>query len=566
MKRIIVGEGSYGCVHKPSIHCKTPPKPNFDYTKHVSKIMKTKNAEQELAEFVIIGNVDPTEEYHLGQPVLCKPNLDEENVKNDIKRCKYLKIDDIEANPEKYSLLVLKYGGPDLKALCNKYLEKLLEKNKDDRTDKFWLEVHHLIKGLKFFKENGIIHNDIKPQNILFDNVNGKLKYIDFGLMRRKKDVIESSKKSDNYLGIYHWSYPFDCAFMNKTQYNNYKNTNASIRTFWKDSLSQLIVSGSKNNPLDLPINKPESFSILFTYLNPDNTVPSAATQYGYINSFFDGFNTLVDTNSYNDNLDRIVDSIDVFGLGFTLQFMANCFKRLNALSLENFTKLSTFFHKMYDFNLLTRVIDIEQLLNEYEEVLLETGVLIRLNKSFENNTLVNKPPAPPVIMKEAKIDEKSRPQHLSQALQELADKDPIEIIVRCPEEKELNPKTKRCVNKCKEGYERDESFKCIKTRKVKSIKVKSLKICPERKELNPKTKRCVNKCKEGYKRDESFKCIKTRKVKSIKVKSLKTCPEGKELNSKTKRCVNKCPNGFLRDNNFKCYDPSRKRRVKNSE
>ena len=60
-----LGEGSYGCVHKPSIHCKTPPNPNFDYKKYVSKIMKTTNAEEELAEFVTIGNIDPTNEYHL---------------------------------------------------------------------------------------------------------------------------------------------------------------------------------------------------------------------------------------------------------------------------------------------------------------------------------------------------------------------------------------------------------------------------------------------------------------------------------------------------------------------
>ena len=88
MKRIIIGEGTYGCVHKPSIHCKTPPKPGFNYNNYVSKIMKTKNAETELEEFVIIGKLDPTNEYHLGQPILCEPNLDEVNVKNDIKKCK----------------------------------------------------------------------------------------------------------------------------------------------------------------------------------------------------------------------------------------------------------------------------------------------------------------------------------------------------------------------------------------------------------------------------------------------------------------------------------------------
>lgn len=519
MKRIIIGEGSYGCVHKPSIHCKNPPKPGFDYKKYVSKIMKTKNAEQELEEFVSIGKIDPTDEYHLGTPILCKPNLVEPNVKDDIKKCNRIKIDDIDAKSNDYSLLVLKFGGHDLKDFCNKYIVTYLKKDKEILTDKFWLEVHHLIKGLKFFKNHGIIHNDIKPQNILFNSTNGKMKYIDFGLMRKKKDVINSSKTNTNYLSIYHWSYPFDCGFMNKELYSNYKVSNTTKKTYWKNSLSELIVADSKSNPLSLPINNPGSFSILFTYINPDNTIPNAATQYGYINSFFDGFNEMIDSKSYDTVLEHIIDSIDIFGLGFTLQFMANCFKHLNALSLEDFTRLSTFFHKMYDFNPVNRVIDIDALLNEYENILLENGILTRLGKSFKNNIIVNKPPAPPIIITEAKTDEKSPPQHLSAALQEVADADPILITVKCPEGKEFNTITNRCVKKCKEGYERNDKFKCYrvtkKTRKVKSATFKSMKRCQEEKELNPKTNRCVKKCPNGYLRNDKFQCRK--RIKTIK-------------------------------------------------
>ncbi len=537
MKRIIIGEGSYGCVHKPSIHCKTTPKPDFDYTKHVSKIMKTKNAEEELAEFVTIGNIDPTNEYHLGTPILCKPDLDDPHVKENIKKCKRIKIDDVEANPDKYSLLVLKFGGPDLKALCNTYLIKFLEKDTNSRTDKFWLEVHHLIKGLKFFKKNGIIHNDIKPQNILFDSTNGKMRYIDFGLMRTKKSIIDSSKNSDNFLGIFHWSYPFECGFMNKGQYTKYKKSNSDERTFWKNSLGKLIVADSKTNSLDLPINNPDSFSILFTYLNPDKTVPTAATQYGYINTFFDGFNEMIEKNDYDSVLNNIADSIDVFGLGFTLQFMANCFKRLNALSLEYFVRLSTFFHKMYDFNPINRVINIDNLLNEYEHILLEIGILTRLGKSFENNILVNKPPAPQKIITETKIDEKTPPQYLSSDLQEFANNDPFIISVKCSEGKEFNPITKRCVKKCKEGYKRNEKFKCRvivnRTRKKSEsshtfTKTKTIKSCSSDKELNPRTNRCVKKCKEGFLRNEKYQCRK--KVKTTKISSLSY-----DKNSKTR-------------------------------
>jgi serine/threonine protein kinase len=401
-----------------------------------------------------------------------------------------------------------------------------LETDKETRTDKFWLEAHHLIKGLKFFKDNGIIHNDIKPQNILFDNITGKMKYIDFGLMRTKKSVIDSSKENKNHLGLFHWSYPFDCGFMNKKYYSDYKVKDEARRTRLKNSLSELIVANSKTNTLKLPINNPSSFDVLFTYINPDNTVPNAATRYGYIDSFFEGFNFMVDFLDYDTVLNHIADSIDIFGLGFTLQFMANGFKRLNALSLEDFTRLSSFFNKMYDFNPENRIIDIEPLLNEYENILLQNGVLTRLGKSFENNILVNKPPVPPVILAESKSDEKSPPQHLSAALEELADKDPIQISVKCPEDKEFNPNTKRCVKKCREGFSRNEKFECRKIKKIKSarsksiksksVKSKSVKSCPSDKELNPNSKRCVKKCKEGFSRNEKFECRKRAKTQKV--------------------------------------------------
>jgi len=473
MKREVIGEGGYGCVHKPSIHCKTSPKPGFDYKSYVSKIMKTSNAKRELSEFVIIGKIDPTNEYHLGKPILCKPNLDETDVKNDIKKCKHIKLENIEEKPEKYSLLLLKYGGVDLKALCGEHLQKYLKKDKTVKTDNFWLEVHHLIKGLKFFKDNGIIHNDIKPQNILFNSATGKMKYIDFGLMRTKKEVIKSSKNNENYLGMYHWSYPFDCGFMNDEKYQEYQESKNKER--YKNTLSELIVADSEKNPLNLSINKPSSFKILFTYLNPENTIPNPSTQYGYINAFFDGFNKMINEHDYNYVLNHTTDSIDVFGLGFTLQYMANCFKRLNALSLEDFTRLSTFFHKMYDFNSSTKVIDIDILLDEYENILLELGVLTRLKKSFEKNNVVNKLPAPPVIMEVSKIDEKSPSKYLSLKLQEFADKDPILISEKCSNEKEFNPKTRKCVKKSKKGggHKKNKNFKYNVTRKTNKYKLK---------------------------------------------------------------------------------------------
>ena len=83
------------------------------------------------------------------------------------------------------------------------------------------------------------------------------------------------------------------------------------------------------------------------------------------------------------------------------------------------------------------------------------------MGKSFKNNILVNKPPAPPIIIKGCKANEKSPPKHLSTALENLANNVPISLLVNCPTDKEINLNTKRCVNKCKEGFEINDAFKC---------------------------------------------------------------------------------------------------------
>ena len=107
-----------------------------------------------------------------------------------------------------------------------------------------------------------------------------------------------------------------------------------------------------------------------------------------------------------------------------------------------------------------------------------------------------------------------------------------------CPEGKELNPKTGRCVK--------------IKTKKVRLEKVKKKiepleKRCPEGKEMNLKTGRCVKIKTQKVKKVKISK-IKTPKQKDViklvpetvkePVKLTKSCPEGKELNPKTGRCV----------------------------
>jgi hypothetical protein len=209
--------------------------------------------------------------------------------------------------------------------------------------------------------------------------------------MRSKEEIVSLSKKTDNFLGIYHWSYPFDCGLMNKNKWAAYKKLTKAKKTAYKNQLSKMIINNTEKNTFDISIKNPGSFNILFAYINTNEEPLTVSIKHDYIEQFFNGYNNLISNNNYDDMLERTIDSIDVYGLGFTLQYILNCFYRQNVLDLNFFERLSTFFYKMYDFNPETREININNLISEYENILLETGILTRLNKSFENHTIVNK-------------------------------------------------------------------------------------------------------------------------------------------------------------------------------
>ena len=126
MSRTVIGEGTYGCVQKPSLHCskKDGIGSDFNYKNYVSKIMKTKDAELELKEFIVMDTYDPTNKYHLGPSMLCQPELNDSIIDKDISSCKYIKSDEVKSDPNDYKIMLMKFGGPDFKNLCSSELHK----------------------------------------------------------------------------------------------------------------------------------------------------------------------------------------------------------------------------------------------------------------------------------------------------------------------------------------------------------------------------------------------------------------------------------------------------------
>ena len=155
-----VGEGSYGCVHNPPLKCKNKPY-NPDPTK-VSKILTKKNANSELKEFKLIQKADKKEDFHLGKPTSCFPDDNADN-QTAINQCNRFNSFDIE----KYKLLLLENGGDNLSQIEDKFKKLTLNNTNRIRLENFWLDMARLIYGSKVLMENGIVHHDLKQQNIV---------------------------------------------------------------------------------------------------------------------------------------------------------------------------------------------------------------------------------------------------------------------------------------------------------------------------------------------------------------------------------------------------------------
>ena len=317
--------------------------------------------------------------------------------------------------------------------------------------------------------------------------------FIDFGLMQTKAELIRTSKNNTNNQAVFHWSYPLDSGFMDYNAYSKYRRGSTNgYRQLVKSELIGMLVSNSKVNTSKLPLKRPESFELFFSYINPTGRDMTTVAKYAFIEDFFDGLDEIVKLE-YDDYLDDAIDSVDVYGLGFTLQYILNCFKRHNAVSHDFFNYASALFSKMYDSNPDNRELNIYELLDEYESILLGTGVLTRLGKRFDDNELVESAPMPSPLMRKAKKEDKhglsSKP--LSEELEKIAYLDAVPAKASATKVS-LKPTTKVSLKP---------------TTKV-SLKATS-KVCPPGKEINPKTGRCIKQCASDETRNAQGRCVK---------------------------------------------------------
>jgi len=210
----VIGEGTYGCVHKPPMKCKNKTRKNN--TSSISKLMTSSNANKELREFKLITSADKKKQLYLGKPSKCKVDKVSGNIQS-ISKCSG------NFSPkmiDEYSLLIMKYGGQDLEQFGNEVSNWTKSNDNVDKIELFWLECVRLFYGLKVFQENGIVHHDLKQQNIVYNQKTNRINFIDFGFMTKKNTILDLAEQSKYWLGDKnHWSFPLENVYWNKRTY-----------------------------------------------------------------------------------------------------------------------------------------------------------------------------------------------------------------------------------------------------------------------------------------------------------------------------------------------------------
>lgn len=356
--RKVIGEGSYGCVHKPSLKCdKKVGKVN--YKNKISKILSTEEAENEMKEYNIISNIDKENGFFLGKPRMC-PVRESENNLNAIGKCEQGY--ELLKNIKDESLLVMDYGGDNLDILAHEFNKMKKTRENIDIVKKFLGKAHRLFLGIEFLYKNNIIHHDMKPQNILYSKQNNHINFIDFGFTTYKQDVKESSLKSDNWLSKYHWSYPLEINYMNYNKYMDFAKLSKSEKTRAFTEIVNNLKKG-ENDKCTL------AMSILFSYVIPEDV--SESTENKIIDLYLNDYNIMLQESIVIDGYDNFVnkslETFDLYGLGISLFLLVNSCRHL--FKKPFIKQLTTLCYYMTTPN-LTKRYDIQTALKKYEEIL----------------------------------------------------------------------------------------------------------------------------------------------------------------------------------------------------
>jgi serine/threonine protein kinase len=356
-KKKVIGEGSYGCVHKPSLECKDTPS-KIKYKNKISKILMEEDAVKEMDEYGIISKYDKDNTYFLGKPFQCDVKPSASNIEA-IKQCED-GADFIE-NMKDTKLLIMNYGGDNLEIISNKFAKMKNTQINISFAKTFLIESKHMFSAVHFLYKHNIVHHDLKPQNILYYKKTNNIRLIDFGFTTYKDKIINLSNNSDNRLSKCHWSYPLEINFYNYDKYDLFSKYSQDEKySYYKNIVDNLDIEEHDKCST--------AFSILLHYIIDKKSSESEKRK--IMNIYLNDYKTMlysIEYGKYNDFLEKSIGTIDLYGIGITFYLLLKNMKHL--LEKELVDELYDLSYHMITPNLLNRY-SIDIAMKKYNEII----------------------------------------------------------------------------------------------------------------------------------------------------------------------------------------------------
>tara|TARA_Y200000002_G_scaffold91799_1_gene73968 strand:- start:17188 stop:18453 length:1266 start_codon:yes stop_codon:yes gene_type:complete len=176
----ILNQGTFGCIFRPGITCEGTVDGS---EKTITKVQKSKETSQnEIHISNILKDINGYNRYFAPIKEFC--NVDISTIMNDeLRKCKFIEKSEKESKELNFEINKISYVGK--KTLGDYFKDLLIDDkriNKINFGSKFIFAFNVLVKGLNKLSNVGVVHHDIKENNIVCKANTGRPIYIDFGL------------------------------------------------------------------------------------------------------------------------------------------------------------------------------------------------------------------------------------------------------------------------------------------------------------------------------------------------------------------------------------------------
>lgn len=406
----VLGEGSYGCIHRPPLKCKSPS--SVITEGKVSKLISKKEAETELKEYNLIQQADPEHQYYLGKPDVCDLDDSQANIRS-ISKCEMEEA--VLRDMDNYQLLVMEYGGKNIQEYGQELRDLKVTDAHRKLAQEFWVDFHQIMRGIQMLLKHRLVHHDMKTANVLYCQKQRRMYLIDFGLMESIPESIQECRKHTYEMDINWWYFPYDSIWL-------------TPRAFMDeiDDLDEPSLSSYVKRKFTLKYEKNSDINNWMYTLQ--RMVQFTEEE---LNAAIDDFVKFVtetqdngDDGAYNRFVNQYFMTLDVYGLGVAGLELLGYTRKLVPDAFYHSAR--TFFLRLASFHPMRRPL-IQTVLTDYEQILETTGMLKfdQTTFKFKDHVLVSVPKHQN-FMVQSTHDAKGSPRIADRTLEHMIEMDPI--------------------------------------------------------------------------------------------------------------------------------------------